>query len=89
MILVLDTLRAILRLTARHTSPDALTAFARTHFTKTFIHIIVFLTPCHEGKAYHAADRLVMLLNGYLDRRGIDLTISTYIGRQKKSSFFQ
>lgn len=29
-----------------------------------------------------------MLLNGCLDRRGIDLAISTYLGRQKKSSFF-
>lgn len=29
-----------------------------------------------------------MLLNGCLDRRGIDLAISTYLGRHKKSSFF-
>lgn len=29
-----------------------------------------------------------MLLNGCLDRRDIDLAISTYLGRQKKSSFF-
>lgn len=29
-----------------------------------------------------------MLLNGCLDRRGIDLAISTCLGRQKKSSFF-
>lgn len=29
-----------------------------------------------------------MLLNGFLDRRGIDLAISAYIGRHKKSSFF-
>lgn len=76
VVLVLDALRAILRLAARHTSPDALAAFARTHFAETFIHVIVFLTPGHEGKVCHAADRLVMLLNGSLDRRSIDLTIS-------------
>lgn len=29
-----------------------------------------------------------MLLNGSLDRRGSDLAISTCLGRQKKSSFF-
>lgn len=29
-----------------------------------------------------------MLLNGCLDRRDIDLAISTYLGRHKKSSFF-
>ena len=29
-----------------------------------------------------------MLLNGCLDRRDIDLAISAYLGRQKKSSFF-
>lgn len=29
-----------------------------------------------------------MLLNGCLDRRGIDLAISTYLGIHKKSSFF-
>lgn len=28
-----------------------------------------------------------MLLNGCLDHRGIDLAISTYLGRHKKSSF--
>lgn len=89
MILVLDALLSILKLTARHTSPDALAAFAHTHFTETFIHVVVFLTSSHEGKACHAADRLIMLLNGCLDRRGIDLAISTYLGRYKKSSFFQ
>ena len=77
VVLVLDALRSILRLTARHTSPDALAAFARAYFTETFIHVIVFLTPCHR----HAADRLVMLLNGCLDRRGINLTISNHLGK--------
>lgn len=33
-------------------------------------------------------ERLAMLLNGCLDRRGIDLAISTCLGRHKKSSFF-
>ena len=88
MILVLDALLSLLRPTARHTSPDALAAFARTHFAETFIHVVVFLTSGHEGKACHAADLLIMLLNGSLDRRGIDLAISTCLGRQKKSSFF-
>ena len=59
VVLVLDALRAVLRLAARHTSPDALAAFARTHFTETFIHVIVFLTPGHEGEVRHAADCLV------------------------------
>ena len=81
VVLVLDALLSILRLTTRHTSPDALVAFARAYFTETFIHVIVFLTPGHEGKVRHAADRLVMLLNGSLDRRIIDLAISTYLGK--------
>ena len=81
VVLVLDALRAVLRLPARHTSPDALAAFARTHFTQTFIHVVVFLTPCHEGKVRHAADRLVMRLNGSLDRRSIDRAIRTYLGK--------
>ena len=81
VVLVLDALRSILRLTARHTSPDALAAFACTHFAETFIHVIVFLTPGHEGEVRHDADRLVMLLNGSLDRRSNDLAISTYLGR--------
>ena len=88
MILILDALLSILRLTARHTSPDALAAFTRAYFTETFIHVVVSLTPGHEEKACHAADRLIMLLNGCLDRRGIDLAISTYLGRHKNSSFF-
>ena len=56
--LVLDALLSILRPTARHTSPDPLAAFARTHFAETFIHVIVFLTPGHEKKACHAAEWL-------------------------------
>lgn len=87
MILVLDALLSLLRLTARHTSPDALAAFAHTHFAETFIHVTVFLTSGHEGKACHAADCLIILLNGCLDRRDIDLAISACLGRHKKSSF--
>ena len=59
VVLVLDALLTVLRLAACHTSPDALIAFARAYFTETFIHVIVFLTPGHEGKVCHAADRLV------------------------------
>ena len=81
VVLVLDALLSILRLAARHTSPDALAAFARAHFAETLIHVVVFLTPCHEGEVRHAADCLVMLLNGSLDRRSNDLTIITYLGR--------
>lgn len=56
--LVLDALLSLLRLTARHTSPDTLAAFARAHFAETFIHVVVFLTPGHEGKACPAAEWL-------------------------------
>ena len=81
IVLILDLLRAVLALAARHPHPYTLRFLAGPELAEAFIHIIVFLPPRHQGHGRHIAHRAIRGIFVSDDAIGIHLPVSIDLRR--------
>ena len=80
VVLVLNILRTIFAFATCHSCPCAILALAVAQLAQTLVHIIVFLTPGHEGDGSQITNRCVCFINGLFDISSIAIfvNISSY-----------